>query len=81
VFLDGNHRYEPTVRYFRLCLKEAHNDTMFVFDDIHYTKEMETAWKIIVESPEVTASIDLFHQGWVFIKKELSKQHFILNYP
>jgi predicted O-methyltransferase YrrM len=81
VFIDGNHRQEPTVQYFRQLVDAAHNNTMFVFDDIHYSREMEQAWQQIISFPEVTASIDLFHQGWVMIKNELSPQHLILNYP
>ena len=37
VFFDANHRYEPTVRYFETCLSAVHNDTIFVFDDIHWS--------------------------------------------
>jgi hypothetical protein len=81
VFIDGNHRHEPTVRYFMQCMDVAHNETMFVLDDIHYSMEMELAWEEVISLPGVTVSIDLFHQGWVLIKKELSPQHFILKYP
>jgi predicted O-methyltransferase YrrM len=81
VFLDGNHREKPTLDNFNLCLSVAHNDTMFVFDDIHYSPGMEAAWNKVIRRPEVTVSIDLFHQGWVILKKELSSQHFILRHP
>src|SRR5690606_35219993 len=60
VFFDANHRYEPTVRYFETCLSKAHNDTCFIFDDIHWSDEMEQAWETIRAHPSVTVSIDLF---------------------
>lgn len=81
VFFDGNHRLEPTLKYFRQCLPLAHNDSVFVFDDIHHSPEMETAWKTIIAHPGVTTSIDLFYTGVVFFRKELTRQDFILRYP
>ena len=66
VFIDGNHRLEPTLKYFDNCLNFAHNETVFVFDDIHWSEEMETAWAKIKDHPRVTISIDLFHMGIVF---------------
>jgi predicted O-methyltransferase YrrM len=81
VFFDGNHRREPTLDYFRQCLPLVHNDTVFVFDDIHYSPEMEQAWDQIIGNDRVRVSLDFFHMGWVLFRKELSKQHFILRYP
>lgn len=79
-FIDGNHRKEPTLRYFKTCLDKSHNDTILVFDDIYWSKGMEQAWKHIKAHPRVTASIDLFRIGIVFLRKELSKQDFVLKY-
>lgn len=78
-FFDGNHRLEPTLRYFEWFLPKINNDTVFVFDDIHWSKEMELAWKYIQKNNQVTLSVDFFHFGVVFFKKELSKQHFKLR--
>jgi len=80
VFFDGNHRYEPTLDYFHSCLNKKHNDTLFVFDDIHHSAEMEKAWEEIKVHPEVKATIDLYFLGLVFFKKELTKQHFKIRF-
>lgn len=80
-FLDGNHRKEPTLRYFSQCLTRTHADSVLIFDDIHWTREMELAWKEIVAHPAVTLSIDLFFLGLVFFRTEFhEKQHFVLRY-
>ncbi|MEI6694785.1 MAG: class I SAM-dependent methyltransferase [Bacteroidota bacterium] len=76
VFFDGNHRKIPTLSYFESCLKHKHNDSVFVFDDIHWSAEMEEAWEIIKQSPEVTVSIDLFFIGMVFFRKASTKENF-----
>lgn len=80
VFFDANHRYEPTVRYFETCLTKIHNDTVFVFDDIHWSDGMEQAWAYIKGHPSVTVTIDLFWIGLVFFRKEQPKQDFILRF-
>lgn len=80
VFFDGNHRKEPTIKYFEQCLEKTHNDTIFVFDDIHWSDEMEEAWKWIKNHKKVTVTIDLFFLGLVFFRKEQVKQHFLIKH-
>jgi predicted O-methyltransferase YrrM len=80
VFFDGNHRLQPTLDYFRLCLEKATPDSLFILDDIHWTKEMNCAWKEIKNHPSVTLTIDLFFMGLVFFRKGQEKQHFTIRY-
>lgn len=80
VYFDGNHSFDATWDYFSQCLKKSHNDSIFIFDDIHWSDEMELVWQEIIKSKEVKVSIDLFRMGIVFFKKELSKQNFIIKY-
>lgn len=79
VFFDGNHRLEPTLRYFNICLEKVHNDAVFIFDDIHWSEEMEETWAAIKNHSSVTLSLDFFFLGMVLFKRELSKEHFILK--
>jgi len=80
VFFDGDHRKESTLSYFNECLKFVHNDSIFVFDDIHWSQGMEDAWIEIVANPKVTISIDIFRFGIVFFKKECQKEHFVVRF-
>ncbi len=70
VFVDGNHRNEPTLRYFEQCLAHAHEGSVFIFDDIHWSEGMEQAWATIKAHPKVKITIDLFFFGVVFFRKE-----------
>lgn len=80
-FVDGNHRYEPTVRYYRELLPAVHEYSVLIFDDIHWSKEMEQAWEAIKADDAVTLSIDLFFIGLVFFRKEhKAKQHFTIRF-
>ena len=79
VFIDGNHTYKATVSYFETLLKAAHNDTVFVFDDIHWSAEMTEAWEIIKKNPQATVTIDTFQWGIVFFRKEQEKENFVIR--
>lgn len=80
-FIDGNHRQEPTERYFRQLLPKVHNDTILVFDDIHWSREMEAAWTTIREHPAIRCSIDLFFIGILVFRQDFhEKQHFTIRF-
>lgn len=80
-FIDGNHRREPTLRYFNWLLPYVQPGSLFVFDDIHWSVEMEEAWRIIRSHPLVTCSIDLFFTGIVFFSPDFKeKQHFSIRF-
>ena len=81
VFVDGNHRKLPTLQYFEQLLPYATNESIFIFDDIHWSKEMEEAWDIIKAHEAVTLSIDLFFIGIVWFRKDfMIKQQFSIRF-
>jgi len=81
VFVDGNHRQEPTLRYFHELLPVLNDYSIVAFDDIHWSEGMENAWNEIIQHPAVTLSIDLFFIGFVFFRKEQkAKQHFTIRF-
>ena len=79
IYFDGNHRYTPTMDYFHQCLAIADANSIFIFDDIYWSKEMTKAWEEIKAHPEVVLTIDLFKLGLVFFKKGIPKQDFVLQ--
>jgi predicted O-methyltransferase YrrM len=80
-FIDGNHRYEPTVNYFNQLLEKSNEKSVFILDDIHWSKEMEEAWDFVKNHPKVTATIDLFFIGIVIFNNDFKiKQHFKVKY-
>ena len=79
VFFDANHKYEPTVKYFELCLTKIDENSCFVFDDIYWSDEMKKQWTTIINNKNVRISLDFFFVGIIFFKKGIKKQHFILK--
>ena len=79
-FLDANHRYAPTIKYFDLILKKTHFKSVVILDDIHYTGEMEKAWNELRQHPLVSASVDVYRSGMLFFDPSLNKQHVVLQF-
>ncbi|PKQ46701.1 O-methyltransferase [Confluentibacter flavum] len=80
IFFDGNHQKEATLQYFESLLETTHNDSVFIFDDIYWSKSMTEAWEIIKQHPKVTLTIDTFFWGFVFFRKEqVNKEDFIVR--
>jgi predicted O-methyltransferase YrrM len=80
-YIDGNHRYQPTINYFNQLLPKIHNDSILVFDDIHWSAEMEKAWEEIKQHPEVHCTVDIFFLGFVFFRSAFKvKQHFTIRF-
>jgi len=80
IHFDGNHQKEATINYFESCKQSIHNDSLLIFDDIHWSKDMEEAWQYIQKDLDVSLSIDLYHFGLISFRKEQTKQNFILQF-
>ncbi|WP_329805605.1 O-methyltransferase [Flavobacterium facile] len=79
IYFDGNHSQKATLDYFELLLPTITNDSVWIFDDIHWSAEMENAWEIIKKHPKVKVTIDTFQWGIVFFRAEQEKEHFVIN--
>jgi predicted O-methyltransferase YrrM len=80
-FVDGNHRKVPTLQYFEQLLPKTTASSILIFDDIHWSAEMEEAWESIKAHPAVTLTIDLFFIGLVFVNPDFKvKQGFVVRF-
>jgi predicted O-methyltransferase YrrM len=78
-FMDANHRYEPTIRYFNWLLKKIHERSVVIVDDIHYSPEMEQAWNEMKTHRLVYGSADLYRCGLLFFDPSVNRQHVVLQ--
>jgi len=58
---------------------DINNDSIAVIANIHENDAMEQAWEAVKKDPNVTVSIDAYHLGLLFFRKEQQKQHFIIR--
>ena len=78
-FIDANHTYEGTCKYFDVLAGKVREKSVIVVDDIHYSEEMEKAWKAICADERVTSTIDLYQMGLVFFDKHYWKRNYIMR--
>jgi predicted O-methyltransferase YrrM len=80
-FIDGNHRKQPTLNYFNLLIQHLADFSVLIFDDIHWSSDMEEAWQEIKNDERVMLTVDLFFLGIVFFKTDFKiKQHFAIRF-
>lgn len=80
-FIDGNHRKKPTLDYFNKILEKCTTNSILIFDDIYWSKEMGEAWEEIKQNERVTLTIDFYRLGLVFfVKDRKAVEHFKLYY-
>jgi len=80
VFIDGDHRREPVLRYFNQMAEISNGSTVIVLDDIHRSREMEDAWNEVKRHKSVTATIDLYRIGLVFFRRGMSRSDYVIRY-
>ncbi len=76
-FIDGNHTYESTIRYFNL-VKSHMREGFIIIDDIYWSYGMRKAWKEIRNSN--TTTIDIFEMGIVVIKETLTEEKYRIRF-
>lgn len=55
------------------------NDSFWILEDIHANTAAEALWETLKQNPKVTVTIDTYHFGLVFFRKEQAKEHFIIR--
>ena len=80
VFFDANHRKEAVLQYFEKCVKHISRYSVFIVDDIHWSRDMEDAWIEIQNHRDVQSTIDLFDCGLVFFDSYLSNKHYKMKH-
>ncbi len=80
VFIDGNHRKEPVLEYFKKITEISDSKTVIIIDDIYYSGEMAEAWTEIKSFENVSVTIDICRMGIVFFRKGINKNNYIIRY-
>ena len=55
-----------------------HNDSILIVNNIHQEKN-KPLWRKLIENEKVTACIDVYYQGYIFIRREQPKEVFYIR--
>jgi hypothetical protein len=62
-YIDGNQEKTATFNYLELLRPHLSRSGIVLFDDIHWTKDMEDAWQVISQCQGFSYTIDLGRIG------------------
>jgi predicted O-methyltransferase YrrM len=65
-YIDGHHKYEPTLHYFRRLESHLNKGALVVFDDVHLSEEMWRAWQVLKGRKGFAYTIDAGRFGVCF---------------
>lgn len=60
-------------------IENSHNNTVCVLPNIHENTRMEYVWEAIKRHPKVTVTVDAYHLGLIFFRREQVEQHFMVR--
>lgn len=80
IFIDGNHTYEATRKYFEYFVANTAEPYMLILHDINWSRGMNRIWNEVRSDPKVKTTIDLYYLGIVYNFRHLQKQHVVIRY-
>jgi len=80
IFIDGNHRKEAVIKYFNLLSEISGNNTVFIIDNINYSRGMAEAWNELKLHKNVSVSIDIFRMGILFFRAGINHNNYVIRY-
>jgi predicted O-methyltransferase YrrM len=81
IFVDGDHSYASTMRFWHQLKSQLHGGGCLVFDDIYWSRDMTLAWQEIAQQPEAYLCLDYFKWGVVFLDPRPQKEYYFLKWP
>jgi len=80
IFIDGHHNGTALLEYMEALDKNSNDQTIFIVDDIRWSKDMFSAWNQLVQNEKYQLSIDFFKMGILMKRPTQIKEHFILKF-
>lgn len=80
IFIDGHHDGDALLNYLEKLKALSHDDTIFILDDIRWSKSMLNAWNLIKNNDYYHLTIDLFRIGIISPRNQQFKEHFTIRY-
>ncbi|MDY8137848.1 hypothetical protein [Aquimarina sp. 2201CG5-10] len=65
--------------FFKKILAKTHNDTVIIINSLYESNDTLKVWEKIKLLSSIKVTIDTFHLGFVFLRKEQVKEHFTIR--
>lgn len=80
IFIDGNHRGDALRRYVHAGMTLLRPGGVLVCDDIHWSKDMESAWNDVCEMEAWTLRVDAYEWGLLTLNPSLKREHVCIRF-
>lgn len=80
VYIDANHTFDATIRYFEQSIQIMNTNGIVVLDDINWSKDMSRAWAYIQNYSQESTTIENDRLGLVFPGQLSSNRSYILRF-
>ncbi len=81
LFIDGNHTFEATWKYYSLLKPRMNKKSVMIIDDIYWSKDMTKAWKKITQDKEIQITLDMYRCGIIIFNTDIQHPyHLMLRY-
>lgn len=78
--IDANHTYSGTMEAYNQIKEKVRPTSILAIGDIHWSTEMEKAWKEIIHKEDVKLSLDFFECGIIFFDAPVPKDNYVLGF-
>lgn len=80
IFLDADHRSETIKFYLDEIRLSEYPVSCIVIHDIHWSPDMNFAWREAISNRDYNLTIDIFQAGIIFPNYPMEKQHFTIRF-
>lgn len=80
VLIDATHTFQGTLTYFEIIIPFIQESSIIALADIHWSEEMNAAWKKIKGHSRVVVSIDFYECGILIFDQKFTKGEYVLDY-
>lgn len=81
VYVDANHKAEPTLQYIQQIIPFLSQNAWIVLDDINYSRDMARTWNLLKQNHAFNTSIDLYRFGVLIRNPDLNYTQIALKPP
>ena len=79
IYFDNYSNSKKLLKDYVTALPSITNDSVWVFNNLHQSKDKEETWEAIKQRTEVSVTVDTYHFQLVFFRREQPKEHFIIR--
>jgi predicted O-methyltransferase YrrM len=79
IYIDGDHRFGPTMNYFEKCKSLLSPKGWMILDDIYWSKEMTKAWAECVADERFNLALDFYHFGVLLRDNRKEREYYRLR--